>query len=154
MRWISVFLFLLVCGRSAFAADCAPEVVDLKGDWGSVRFSVEIADTVEERALGLMHRQQMERQSGMLFVYDAPQRVAFWMKNTLIPLDMIFMDASGRVMRVHHNAIPHDLTGIDGGDNILAVLEINGGLARNYGISAGTVVRHPVFSDQSPAWPC
>ena len=153
MRFIFGLLFFLTTGGIA-AADCRSDQIALKGDWGSARFNIEIADTVEERAAGLMYRASMERTAGMLFVYDAPQRVAFWMKNTLIPLDMIFMDASGVVTRVHHQAIPGDLTAIDGGNGVFAVLEINGGLARDFGIAPGTLARHPVFSDRSPAWPC
>ena len=153
MRFIFGFLLFLMTGGIA-AADCRSDQIALKGDWGSARFTIEIADTVETRATGLMHRASMERTAGMLFVYDAPQRVAFWMKNTLIPLDMIFMDASGVVTRVHHRAIPGDLTAIDGGNAVFAVLEINGGLAADYGIVPGTLARHPVFSGQSPAWPC
>jgi uncharacterized membrane protein (UPF0127 family) len=90
----------------------------------------------------------------MLFVYDAPQQARFWMKNTLIPLDMVFTDRAGSVTHVHHDAIPGDLTGIDGGNGVYAVLEINGGLARTYGIAPGTVLQHPVFSGGPAEWPC
>ncbi len=76
----------------------------------------------------------MAKSAGMLFLYEQPQRAVFWMKNTLIPLDMIFADATGVVRHVHANAIPHDETGIDGGADILAILEINGGLAARLGI--------------------
>lgn len=89
----------------------------------------------------------------MLFVYDRPQRVSFWMRNTLIPLDMIFMDEAGRVTRVHENAIPLDETGIPGGDEVQYVLEINGGLASRLGIDVGSELRHPIIGDDA-AWPC
>jgi hypothetical protein len=75
------------------------------------------------------------------------------MKNTLIPLDMIFADARGVVRRVHENAVPGDLTPIPGGDDILVVLEVNGGMARQLGIAPGTVLRHPSLG-QGAAWPC
>ncbi len=90
----------------------------------------------------------------MLFVYDRPQSVSFWMRNTLIPLDMIFADETGLVRRVHSNAIPLDETPIFGGSQILAVLEINGGLAEQFGISAGTLLQHPAFDQSTAAWPC
>jgi uncharacterized membrane protein (UPF0127 family) len=135
-------------------ADCAPGQVHLRGDWGETRFTIELADTPEERAQGLMFRESLPRGAGMLFVYERPQRARFWMKNTLIPLDMIFADPTGVVTAVHHRAVPGDLTGIDGGDGVLAVLEINGGLAETYGIEPGTVLRHPAFSGGPPAWPC
>ncbi len=100
-----------------------------------------------------MNREVMPRSAGMLFVYERPQRAVFWMKNTLIPLDMIFMDSAGTVTRIHENAIPLDLTGIDGGENVQFVLEINGGLAGRLGIVEGSVLRHPAIGPDA-AWPC
>lgn len=125
----------------------------MRGPFGQARFNVEVADDGEERAQGLMFREKMARSSGMLFIYPAPQRASFWMKNTLIPLDMIFTDGSGRVTRVHSNAVPGDLTPIDGGEGVVAVLEINGGLAARMGIAPGAELRHPSFGDAA-AWPC
>lgn len=138
----------------AAQAGCQPERVDLRGDWGQASFSIEIADTPDKRAQGLMFREAMPRGAGMLFVYEYPQRASFWMKNTLIPLDIIFVDVSGAVTRVHSNAIPGDLSPIPGGDQIFAVLEINAGLAARYGISVGTEMRQSVFSNGPPKWPC
>ncbi|MFN3157067.1 DUF192 domain-containing protein [Marivita cryptomonadis] len=126
----------------------------LRGDWGSARVSVDIADTPELRSRGLMFVENMPAMQGMLFVYEREQPVSFWMKNTLIPLDMIFADASGVVQRVHENAIPGDLTGIPGGSEIQFVLEINAGMADRLGIDAGTEMRHPSISDDTAAWPC
>ncbi len=144
------FFFLL--SGPAFAA-CDPGRVDLRGDWGQARFTVEVADTPAERSLGLMHRESMPRSSGMLFVYERPQLVSFWMRNTLIPLDMIFMDETGTVRRVHENAVPLDETGIPGGPDIQFVLEINGGLAGRLGIDEGSVLRHPAIGEDA-AWAC
>lgn len=152
-RWMAALGMLLASAVSAAAA-CAPDVVELKGPRGVARFSVELADTDASRSRGLMFREKMAASAGMLFVYDRPGRAVFWMKNTLIPLDMVFADASGTVQRVHANAIPHDETPIDGGDGVLAVLEINGGLARRLGIGPGTVMRHPAFAPGTAAWPC
>ena len=151
-RLIAGLLVAMVPG-AALAATCAPYSVEIRGPSGQQRFTVEVADDGAERAQGLMFRESMPMASGMLFVYEEPQRVAFWMKNTLIPLDMIFADATGLVQRVHSKAIPHDETPIDGGDGVLAVLEINGGLARRLGIEPGSVMRHPAFA-AAPAWPC
>ncbi|KAE9631731.1 DUF192 domain-containing protein [Parasedimentitalea maritima] len=135
-------------------AQCKADRVDLRGDWGQASFSIEIADDNEERARGLMFRENMPRGAGMLFVYEYPQRASFWMKNTLIPLDIIFTDESGVVTHVHSDAVPGDLTPIPGGDNVLAVLEINAGLTALYGISVGTEMRHSVFSPGGGKWPC
>ena len=140
--------------QTATAAVCREDSVMLRGDWGQARFSVEIADDPEERSLGLMHRESLPLASGMLFIYDEPQTLSFWMRNTLIPLDLLFIDASGVVRSIHHNAIPLDETDIPGGDNRLAVLEINGGLAARMGIDVGTELRHPAFVATDPAWPC
>lgn len=150
-RWGLTVAFLAVAGSAA--AQCSDDVVDLRGDWGRARFSIELADDPFERGQGLMHRREMANSHGMLFVYEKPGRAVFWMKNTLIPLDMLFIDPSGRVVRIHENAVPLDETPIDGGDGVLAVLEINGGLAARLGIKEGSVLRHPAFG-QTAAWPC
>ena len=89
----------------------------------------------------------------MLFVYDAPQRVSFWMQNTLIPLDMIFMDETGTVTRIHENAVPLDRTSIPGGDAVQFVLEINGGMSDTLGIDEGSEMRHPAVDPDLAAWP-
>ncbi|MFP4328188.1 MAG: DUF192 domain-containing protein [Paracoccaceae bacterium] len=149
-----ILVALAVAWATGAAASCREDVVELRGDWGEARFEVEIADTAPARAQGLMFRESMAREAGMLFVYPRPQRVSFWMKNTRIPLDMIFVDETGTVRRVHVNAIPGDLTPIPGGDGIRAVLEINGGLSETMGISAGTQLRHPAFDAGLAAWPC
>ncbi len=151
---IAISMGLSLSALSAAHADCADTRVDLRGDWGAARFTVELADAPDERALGLMHRENLPRSSGMLFVYDYPQRVGFWMENTLVPLDMIFMDEAGVVQKVHENAVPLDRTLIPGGDDILAVLEINGGMARALGIDVGTQLRHPALDPSVAAWPC
>jgi uncharacterized membrane protein (UPF0127 family) len=136
-----------------FAA-CAPDGLDVRGPGGQQHFTVELADAPEERAQGLMFREKMAASAGMIFVYDQPQHVQFWMKNTLIPLDMIFADAAGRVMRVHSNAVPHDETPIDGGPGVKFVIEINGGLAKRMGIAAGAELRHAAIAQTGAVWPC
>ena len=144
-----------VLSGAAFAEDtCAEDKVLIRGAFGEARFTIELADEPAERAQGLMHRESMAPSAGMLFVFEQPQPVAFWMKNTLIPLDMIFTDSSGRVARIHENAIPHDETPIPGGDGIYAVLEINGGLSKTYGFQVGDALQHPAFSDGLAVIPC
>ena len=153
IRTFGLALVFSALGGLANAA-CDPARVDIRGDWGQARFSVELADTAETRATGLMHREAMAMMAGMLFLYDEAQRVGFWMKNTLIPLDMIFMSPDGVVQRIHENAIPLDETVIMGGDGILAVLEINGGMAKTLGITVGSQLRHPNLDQTLAAWPC
>lgn len=144
----------MINAGAALAAACAPDRVQLRGGWGQAAFRVEIADTEATRTRGLMFRETLPKGAGMLFVYERPQTAAFWMKNTLIPLDIIFLDQQGRVTRVHERAVPGDLTPIPGGDEVFAVLEINAGLARRYGIAAGSQMRHEVFSPHGAVWPC
>ncbi|MBW4708017.1 DUF192 domain-containing protein [Roseobacter sp. YSTF-M11] len=147
-------LFGCLLAQPVWAQDCRDDTVFLKGDWGQARFAVEIADDARERAQGLMHRESLPSAAGMLFVYDRPQRLSFWMRNTLIELDLLFIDATGTVQHIHHRARPLDETPIPGGDNLTHVLEINGGLARAMGISPGTVLRHPTFSKTDAKWSC
>lgn len=154
MRAFLAGMLLLLWAAPVLAQACRSDVLGLRGDWGQTTFSVELADTPDARARGLMFREKMARGAGMLFVYEAPQPASFWMKNTLIELDMLFADRTGLVTGVHHRAIPGDLTPVDGGDAVYAVLEINGGLARKYGIAAGSQMRHPAFASGPAAWPC
>lgn len=154
-RGMTVFVWAMLAALglpAAALADCKPGQLDLRWPGGQARFTVEVADTDSTRAKGLMNRDKMAASAGMLFVYDSPRRASFWMKNTLIPLDMIFADASGVVTGVHANAIPHDITPIDGGDGVKFVLEINGGLARRLGIAEGAEMRHAKID--APNWPC
>ena len=141
-----------VVTRATIETTCREDTVWLRGDFGTARFSVDVADEGTERSKGLMFVESMPMSKGMLFVYPRPQRVAFWMKNTLIPLDIIFADARGVVIKAHSNAVPGDLTSIPGGGLVKYVLEINGGLARQLRIEPGVQLQHPAIQD--PAWPC
>jgi uncharacterized membrane protein (UPF0127 family) len=149
---LAVLLALVLAGPSAAA--CTDGTVEVRGPGGQARFTVEVADSADERARGLMFRESMPSSAGMLFVYERPGRTSFWMKNTLIPLDIIFADDTGEVTRVHENARPMDTTSIDGGQNVKLVLEINGGLAGRLGIGPGAVLRHPRLDPARAAWPC
>ncbi|RYI12116.1 MAG: DUF192 domain-containing protein [Acetobacteraceae bacterium] len=148
-------LALLALPGAAWAeAACTLARLDLRWDGGHESFAVEVADDNEERARGLMFRTELAPASGMLFVYDSPREPNFWMKNTLIPLDMVFADATGTVTRVHANAMPGDLTPIDGGPGVQFVLEINGGLAAKLGLVPGAELRHPSVPADKAAWSC
>jgi uncharacterized protein len=150
----AILLAACLAGGPAAADECAFGVADLRDSHATLRFSIEVADTEEERAKGLMFRESLPQFSGMLFVYDKPQPVAFWMRNTLIPLDMLFFDGAGRLVSVHPNARPHDETPIPGGADIRYVLEINGGLAASLGIEPGAVLRSPALDQDEAAWNC
>ena len=104
------------------------------------KFTVEVASTPEQQSYGLMNRQSMAPDHGMIFPYQPAQPVAFWMKNTLIPLDMIFISPGGRILRIAENAVPLSLEPVGSGDVVEAVLELNGGRSVQLGISAGDQV--------------
>ena len=152
MRLAIAFVTAFASATGAFA--CSDTRVEMRGDFGSARFTVEVADDAGERSLGLMHRESMAQSAGMLFVYQVEEEVGFWMENTLIPLDMIFMDASGTVVKIHENAIPLDRTVIRSDFPTQYVLEINGGLAGQMGIAPGAELRHPAIDQENAAWPC
>ena len=150
----SVFLLLLLCFATPLRAGCNADEVVLRGDWGQARFTVEVADDAIERQQGLMHRQELPRTAGMLFVYHTTRVVSFWMKNTFIPLDMIFLDETGTIVHIHENAVPLDLTSISSQRPTRYVLEINAGMSRLLGLSIGSELRHPAVLQHKAAWPC
>jgi len=119
---------------------------------GEQHFTVELANTDESRARGLMFRAGMAPDAGMLFDFGQEQLTSFWMKNTLIPLDMLFIRADGTILNIHQRAIPHDETGINSDGPVQAVLELNGGTVSRLGIKPGDKVRHAIFAAaKSPA---
>ncbi|MES2729531.1 MAG: DUF192 domain-containing protein [Pseudomonadota bacterium] len=97
----------------------------------------EIADTAQSVSTGMMYRTSMPAGTGMLFVLPQPSDVQFWMKNTLVPLDMVFIDENRVIQKIHANAIPHDETLIPAGGLVSYVLEIPSGSAAEMGISVG-----------------
>lgn len=101
------------------------------------RFTVEIARTPQEQAQGLMHRQSLAPDRGMLFPYSPPQPASFWMKNTLIPLDIIFIRADGTIARIAAQTVPLSLEPVPSLEPVIAVLEIAGGRAAELGIKEG-----------------
>ena len=134
------------------SAACSDSAVMVRGDFGQARFSVEVADDNQERSQGLMHRESMAQSAGMLFLYERTKQLSFSMRNTLIELDMLFIDERGVVQHIHHRAKPLDETPIPGGRGI-AVLEINGGLAKRMGIDVGSEIQHSYFGSDA-AWVC
>ncbi len=113
-------------------------------------YVVEIALTPEQQRDGLMHRTEMAANAGMLFVFGAEAPRSFWMKNTLIPLDMIFVAKNGTINHIHENAIPNDLTSVTSNGPAAAVLELNGGTASKLDIKPGDKI-HSIFFGNSLA---
>ncbi|TAJ88584.1 MAG: DUF192 domain-containing protein [Reyranella sp.] len=112
-----------------------------------IKFDVELALDDTQRARGLMFREKLGPYEGMLFDFYKEAPVSFWMKNTLIPLDMVFIAADGTIKSVHANAVPHSTETIPSQFPVRAVLEINGGSAKLLGIKPGDKVLHPIFGN-------
>jgi uncharacterized membrane protein (UPF0127 family) len=108
-------------------------------------FRVWIADTGERQMQGLMFVRDLPANEGMLFVHDRPRVASMWMKNTFIPLDMLFIDAQGRIVTIHQNTTPHSLEPLSSGRPVLAVLELRGGEVARRGIKPGDRVVHGAF---------
>ena len=114
---------------------------------GRHRFSVEVAATEAQRRMGLMNRPELNADSGMLFDFETSRHVAMWMKNTLIPLDMIFITADGRISRIEKNTEPHSLRVISSGGDVRAVLEINAGISARLKLKPGDRVEYGIFKN-------
>jgi len=151
---VSLGMLLASSAGAALADVCRDDQIGLRGDWGEAQFTVEVADDDAERAQGLMHRVSMPNSAGMFFVYPAPRTVGFWMKNTVIPLDILFADKSGTIRFIKHDDEPLSEQLIYGGNNIQYVLEINAGLARALGVEKGSQIRHPAITPELAGWPC
>jgi uncharacterized membrane protein (UPF0127 family) len=110
---------------------------------GPHKFQIELATDDAQREQGLMFRQSMAPDAGMLFIYDKVQPVAMWMENTYIPLDMLFIAADGRIVNIRQRAVPHSRETIPSDGAVKAVLELNGGVVSRLGIKPGDRVKGP-----------
>ena len=125
------------------AAELQPLEIATKN--GVQVFQVELADTDEERARGLMYRREVPEGYGMLFDFKKDQEVTMWMENTYVSLDMLFIRSDGRIARIAENTEPLSRRIVSSGGPVRAVLELVGGSARRLGIAAGDRVAHPMF---------
>jgi uncharacterized protein len=147
--WLGVALAALVMfcvwpGLAAQAASIQPLEIVTKS--GVQVFSVEMATTEEEKTTGLMYRKELPDGKGMLFDFSPEQQVSMWMKNTFISLDMIFIRADGRILRIAENTEPQSTRIIASGGLAKGVLEVIAGTAKKYGIAPGDRVGHPLFN--------
>lgn len=126
------------------AAELQPLEIASKG--GVHTFAVELALTPEQQAQGLMYRKELPEGQGMLFDFKREQEATFWMKNTYVPLDMIFIRADGRIHRIATNTTPLSEALVSSGGPVRAVLEVVAGTTKKLGIAAGDRVAHPIFS--------
>jgi uncharacterized membrane protein (UPF0127 family) len=109
------------------------------------RFEVEVADDPAERAEGLMYRETMADNAGMLFLYPAPQQVQFWMKNTPMSLDIVFVRSDGTIARIAERTTPFSEDMIPSGEKVSAVLEVKAGMMHQLGVRVGDRLKHPTY---------
>jgi uncharacterized membrane protein (UPF0127 family) len=140
----AIGLLVTLCANPAEAASFAPLEIVTKS--GVQVFSVEMATTEEEKTTGLMYRKELADGKGMLFDFSPEQQVSMWMKNTYISLDMIFIRADGRILRIAENTEPLSTKIISSGGLAKGVLEVIAGTAQKYGIQPGDRVAHPLFA--------
>jgi uncharacterized membrane protein (UPF0127 family) len=140
----SAVLVILCANPPARAASVQPLEIVTKS--GVQVFSVEMATTEEEKTTGLMYRKELPDGKGMLFDFSPEQQISMWMKNTYIPLDMIFIRADGRILRIAENTEPLSTKIISSGGLAKGVLEVIAGTAQKYGIQPGDRVAHPLFN--------
>ncbi len=142
-----VFMAALAAAEAATSAAADPATDDLSivTATGPHHFAVEVMRTREQLERGLMYRRQMAADHGMLFDFGAVQPVTMWMKDTYLPLDMVFIAADGRVVSVKRDAEPLSETTIPSGGDVLGVLEVNAGTAARIGLKPGDKVVDPMF---------
>ena len=149
---MSIWRFFLfwMAGLAIMPAACSAQLqsferneVVIETASGSHAIAVELAVSPDQRAQGLMYRQKLGADEGMLFLYPSDRIATMWMKNTMIPLDMLFIAADGRVVRIAERTVPQSTETISSEEPVRAVLELNGGTAARLGIETGAVVRLP-----------
>jgi hypothetical protein len=128
------------------APDFETDTLAIRSRDGTVHaFTVELALTPQQQAFGLMFRRELAPDRGMLFLYDRLADHTMWMRNTLIPLDMLFIKPDGRVVHIAERTVPRSTTEISAGERVQAVLELRGGTAERLGIEPGATVLYPAF---------
>jgi uncharacterized protein len=144
--WALAVLAVVLAASVARAAEV--QTLEIASKTGVHVFQVEMAITPEEKERGLMYRRELPEGQGMLFDFQFDQNVAFWMKNTYIPLDMLFIRGDGRILRIAENTEPLSERNIPSGGPVRAVLEVIGGTAKKLGIAAGDRVGGSIFKSR------
>ncbi len=143
-------ILALILAAAAPACASGPQVAIVADNGRELaRVKVEIANTAASRELGLMYRKHLDEMAGMIFVFPAPARLGFWMKNTEIPLDMIFADGSGRIVGIVENAEPFSDKTEGVNQDAQYVLEVNGGFAQRHQVTAGDFLKFHGFTPQA-----
>ena len=146
VRLASIALIAFILAFASGPAGAAGEqTVEIASKTGVHIFSVEVVDNDADRAKGLMYRKELPEGRGMLFDFRRDQEVSFWMQNTYIPLDMIFIRGDGQILRIEENTVPLSTRMIPSRGAVRAVLEVIGGTSRKLGIAPGDRVASPIF---------
>ncbi len=140
-------LFLLSACMTSKSSPSLEKLAIVDADHEIVSYSVEVAKTRSARSKGLMYRKLMPEDQGMLLYYRDSTRMAIWMKNTYIPLDIIFINKRGEIVKIHTSAEPLSLKTIDSAEKVQAVLELNAGQIKKHGISVGNRVSYKKFPE-------
>ncbi len=151
----SIFLLaglLVACGPAANGGSGHGEDPDwlevtVVSSTGEHTFHVDIADDAAEQRRGLMYRREMAADAGMLFLYDEEEPLSYWMRNTYIPLDIIYIDQTGRIVSIARDTTPLSERSIPSAGPAIAVLEVNAGISDEFGFVDGDQVRHPFFGN-------
>jgi uncharacterized membrane protein (UPF0127 family) len=147
-RLVALAVGALIASVAAHRAfGCDTHTIEILAGSDKQTFSIEVANDPAEQAQGLMFRPSLPENAGMLFIFEPPRPANFWMRNTMIPLDMIFIDATGKVESIAERTDPYSEQISSSRSNVRAVLEINGGLSRRLDIRPGDQVIHPAFDD-------
>ena len=147
-------VFATLTAAAGATPACDPDQIEILAGPGSRTFAIEIADDPDEQSRGLMFRPALPADAGMLFIFEPPRPANFWMRNTMIALDMIFIDDTGRIESIAERTDPYSERVSSSEGDVRAVLEINGGLARALGIGPGDQVIHPAFEAAPDAVRC
>jgi uncharacterized membrane protein (UPF0127 family) len=151
LRWTAFVLFGLLIATGPVrpaSAQTSLQTLEIASKTGVHAFAVEFVDNDADRAKGLMFRKELPEGRGMLFDFRRDQDVSFWMQNTYISLDMIFIRGDGRILRIAENTEPLSTRMIPSGGPVRGVLEVIGGTARKLGIAPGDRVAHPIFKSR------
>ena len=144
LQW-TAFLLIGLLVAAGPARPAGQQTLEIASKTGVHAFSVELAETEAERRVGLMYRKELPEGHGMLFDFHTEQEVGFWMENTYVSLDMIFIRGDGRILRIAENTEPLSTRIIPSGGPVRAVLEVIAGTARKFGIAPGDRVASPIF---------
>ena len=158
MKRLLFITLLFLVPLSASAQTAKDDVVDfgtpvplsVVSESGTHEFLVERAVTLDQQARGMMFRETMGADTGMIFEFEEPKVATIWMKNTSIPLDIIFVRSNGRILKIEHMAQPYKLRSASSEAVIAAVLELQGGRSRDLGILPGDLIKHDFFGTATP----